>query len=161
MTEAPIPNSDALEAGLARALTEAVAPQETPFFDDILAMTRKPRAKGKDHTLGFGVSAGDVAAITLVLIDLAKPILRFIWANAKDATGALIKDASQSAKMIIEQKMSVWLDHKLNGRAPISLPSGKLDELIATVEQQAVSLKLDAGALVRLSETLRSAFTQQ
>ena len=159
MTGTPIPNSDALEAGLARALTEAVAPQESPFFDDILALTRKPRAKGKDYTLGFGVSAGDVAA--LVLIDLAKPIVRFVWENAKDATGALIKDASQNAKTIIEHKMSTWLDHKMNGRAPISLSSGKLDELITAVEQEAVSRKLDPAALVRLSETLRSTFTQQ
>jgi hypothetical protein len=161
MTAAPIPNSDALEASLARALTDAVAPQESPFFDDILAMTRNPRAKRKDHTLGFGVSAGDVAAITLVLIDLAKPIIRFVWDNAKDATGALIRDASQNAKTIIEQKMSAWLDHKLNGRAPISLPSGKLDELIAAVEQQAVSLKLDSVALIRLLDILRSSFAQQ
>jgi hypothetical protein len=161
MTAAHFQDSNTLEIKLARALTDAVAPQESPFFDDLLATARNPPSKKKDHTLGFGVSAGDLAAVALVLIDLAKPILLFIWENAKDATGALIKDATQSAKTIIEEKMRTWVDHKLNGRPPIVLSSDKLDELIAKVEQDAALLKLDASATARLSNTLRSAFTQK
>jgi len=161
MSAAPASDAHALEIKLARALTDAVVPQESPFFDDLLAARQKPSSKGKDHDLGFGVSAGDVVAITFVLIDLSKPIFRFIWDNAKDATGALIKDASENAKTLIEKKMSTWLDHKLNGPAPVTLSSSQLEELIAKVGREAAALKLDPSALGRLDKTLRSAFVQQ
>jgi hypothetical protein len=161
MTAAPIPISNPLEIKFARALTDAVAPEESPFFDDLLASIRNPPSKRKDHTLGFGVSAGDIAAVALVLIDLAKPILSFIWENAKDATGALIKDASEHAKTVIEEKMSTWLDHKLKGAPPLALSPGKLEELIEKVEKDAAALKLDASATTRLCDTLRSAFIEQ
>lgn len=161
MTDAPNSGYGALEVKLARSLTEAIVPVEAPFFDDLLAIAQKPPSKSKDHTLGFGVSAGDLAAITLLLIELAKPILRFIWDNSKDATGALIRDASENAKTVIEHKMGTWLEQKLKKPAPIVLSSDKLEELIATVERDATALKLDKDALSRLSDVLRSAFTQQ
>jgi hypothetical protein len=161
MPVAPVPDAHALEIKLARALTDAVVPQELPFFDDLVAVRGKPSSKGKDHSLGFGVSAGDVVAITFVLIDLSKPIFRFVWDNAKDATGALIKDASETAKTLIEQKMGTWLDHKLNGPAPVVLSASQLEELITNVEREARALKLDSATLGRLDQTLRSAFVRQ
>jgi hypothetical protein len=97
----------------------------------------------------------------LVLIDLAKPILLFIWENAKDATGALIKDTTQDARTLIVQKVHTWLDHKLNGRPPFVISSANLATLITTVEQKAAALNLDAATTSRLSDTLRTAFTQK
>jgi len=81
-----------LQFELGRALTSQVAPEEEPFYDEIVFASTKASTPAKDRTLGFGVSLGDIGVASGVLFALSKPILDFIWDNAKDAAGDFIKD---------------------------------------------------------------------
>jgi len=147
-----------LELQLGQALVATVAPEEIEFFDAIAAAPQQ-RSKKRDHELGFGVPAGeDIATISATLLVLCKPILNFIWDNAKDATGQLIKNITEQARQVLEKRLGDWFTSRFQKPTPVTIPPEKLDELIAKLESDAKTLGLDETTLSRLTTTLRSGF---
>ncbi|MDA9414075.1 hypothetical protein XH81_04240 [Bradyrhizobium sp. CCBAU 25360] len=148
----------ALELQLGKALAATVAPEEIDFFDAIAAAPQQS-GKRRDHELGFGVPSGDdLATISAALLVLCKPILNFIWANAKDATGQLIKSATEQARLALEKRLGDWFASRFKKPSPITIAPEKLEELIAKLTVDAKSLDLDEAALLRLTTTLRDGF---
>jgi len=144
-----------IQHSLARTLVALVVPEEESLFDDLVKPSGPQRKKGRDHTLGFGVSAEQLAAAS-GLLAISKPILEFIWANAKDAAGDLIKDAAGEAKNILEKKMQRWIKSKFNEPPPVKLPAEKLALLVADIKADATKLGLDETTSDRLESVLRS-----
>jgi hypothetical protein len=145
----------ALELQLGQALVEAVAPEEMEFFDAIAAAP-KPSGKKRDHALGFGVPTGeDLGSISAALLVLCKPLLTFLWENAKDASGLLIKDLSEQARLALEKHLGEWFVRRFKRPRPVTISSDKVDELVAKLRNDAASLNLDEAALSRLTSTLR------
>ncbi|UPK37901.1 hypothetical protein IVB18_11700 [Bradyrhizobium sp. 186] len=108
-----------LELQLGQALVEAVAPEEMEFFDAIAAAP-KPSGKKRDHALGFGVPTGeDLGSISAALLVLCKPLLTFLWENAKDASGLLIKDLSEQARLALEKHLGEWFVRRFKKPDPL------------------------------------------
>jgi hypothetical protein len=148
-----------LEIQLGRALTETVAPDEVQFFDDIVAASTAP-AKKRDHTLGFGIPADDMATISAGILVLCKPILAFVWSNACDAAGQLFKDATDQVRIAFEKRLSDWFKLKFDKPSPVVVPAEKLDAFLETLKKDAGSIGLDQNASDKLIETLRDSLKQ-
>lgn len=155
MTQLSRQNYTDLELSLGRTLTETVAPDKSPFFDDIVAVSTAPVKKRGDHELGFGISADDVGTVSAVLLVLSKPILTFIWENARDVAGQLIKDATDQVRLAFERRLSDWIKHRFHKPSPITVPPEKLDAFIETIKKDAGSAGLDQSATDRLVSALR------
>jgi hypothetical protein len=146
-----------LEVQLGRTLTAQIAPDELPYFDEVVAAMAAPPAKRRDNPLGFGV--GDIGSVSAVLLVLCKPILDFIWENAKDSAGQLIKDAGSAARVAFENKLTQWMGRKLQKPAPITLPPEKLEHFIDSIKRESMAIGLDQAASSRLTAALRECFT--
>jgi hypothetical protein len=102
-----------------------------------------------------------VGTISAALLVLCKPILAFIWDNAKDAAGQLIKDATDQARHALEKRLGDWFTRHFKKPSPVSVPSEKVDELIAKLKSDAASLNLDENASLRLITALRTGLQGQ
>ena len=145
-----------VEIELGRALTLSIAPDEASFYDDVVAAASSP-SKGKDHTLGFGVP-GEIAPITTAIILLSKPILSFIWENARGAAGQLIKGATDQVRLAFEKRIADWIQRRFQKPSPIEVSPEKLEAFLETVKQQTLSIGLDEKASVRVVGALRECF---
>lgn len=123
-------NTLALELG--RELTRAIAPEELEFFDELAFAGQKPASKGKDRVLGFGVHELATGAVSAAMFSIAKDALAFLWLNAKDETGALIKDLSAEAHKRVASAFKKRLStHDTSGVVSLSAEdAGKLEVLI-------------------------------
>ncbi len=152
-------NYSKLELQLGQALVATAAPEEMEYFDEIAAAP-KPSGKKRDHTLGFGLPAGEVGTISAAILVLCKPILAFIWDNACDAAGQLIKDASDQARTALEKRLGEWFTRHFKKPKPVTIPPDKLEEFIGTLKSNAASLNLDEDAFARLTAALRTSLQQ-
>ena len=145
-----------LQRDLGRALTASVAPEEVPYFDEIVtASTRRGKARG-DHELGFGVSADEVSTVSLAIFVSCKPVMEFLWDAARDAAGQLIKDEGQQMRLAFEKRISEWIERKLEKPSPVTATPEKLDSFLNTIAKDAQSSGLDKDTTERVVETLRN-----
>jgi hypothetical protein len=151
------PNED-LELTLGRALAYKVVPEEAPFFDEFIAAAGASKVHRKDRTLGFGGSVEDIGATCLVLYTLSRPLLHFIWENAKDSAGHLIRDTAESVRISFENHLRRWLDGGLTEPPPLKLPPDKVARIIEQLKKDAASLGLDEAASKHLETVLRNSF---
>lgn len=151
------PYSD-LELTLGRALTEALSPEEAPYFDDIVAVASKPKRKPGDHELGFGIPTEDLPTLSAALLVLCKPILEFIWENARDAAGKLVKDATDAVRSEFERRLFEWIKRKLRKPSPISAPPERLQAFIEAMKKDAAEAGLDQDTTDRMIATLLEGF---
>jgi hypothetical protein len=151
------PYSD-LELALGRALTEAISPEEAPYFDDIVAAESKPQRKRGDHELGFGVPTEALPTISAAILVLCKPILEFVWENALDAAGKVVKDATDAARSEFERRVFAWVKRRFSKPSPISSTPERLQAFIAAMRKDAAEAGLDQEATDRLMATLLEGF---
>jgi hypothetical protein len=147
-----------LELGLGRALTEVVSPDEAPYFDDIIATATRAEQKRGDHELGFGIPTEDFATVSAAILFLCKPILEFVWQNARDAAGKLIKDATDEVRLEFERRLFDWIKRRLRKPRPVLVPHETLEVFIETMRKDANEAGLDREATDRLIATLIDGF---
>src|SRR5437868_11813908 len=94
--------SIAIELG--RVVTRKVAPEEYPFYDELLAASKAPPRRAKDRSLGFGVESFVDSAVSVAIFEVCKSALRFIWLNARDPLGQLIKQMTADAANEMEKQ---------------------------------------------------------
>jgi hypothetical protein len=145
-----------LELDFAEALTASLAPEEVPYFKDLVVASDKPPKTRGDHELGFGVPAVDAGTVTAAMLVLCKPILEFIWDNAKDVAGQLVKDASDQARLQFELALKSWIKRHFNKPAPLEISPDKLETLSETLNSEAKSIGLDEDTTARLIATLKA-----
>jgi hypothetical protein len=132
-----------LQTELGRALLTKVAPEEEPFYDDIVLAQNSKTKKSRDRTLGFGVSLGDIGIASGASYLLAKPILDFLWDKAKDAAGDLIKDEAQTATKALAHRFVSWLKSNFEGPSPVRISPDERNLLVADLTKDAEKIGLD------------------
>jgi hypothetical protein len=151
------PHSD-LELALGKALTETLSPEEAPYFDDIVASASKPQKKRGDHELGFGVPTEVLPTISAAVVVLCKPILEFMWENARDAAGKVVKDATDAVRSEFERRLFDWIKRKFSKPSPISASPERLRAFVEAMKKDAAETGLDQDTTDRLMATLLEGF---
>jgi len=147
-----------LELALGRALTETLSPEEAPYFDNIVEAASKPQKKRGDHELGFGVPTDALPTISAAVLVLCKPILDFVWENARDAAGKLVKDATEAIRSEFERRLFDWIRRKFQKPSPVSASPEKLRDFVEAMKKDAAETGLDPETTDRLMATLLDAF---
>lgn len=151
------PFSD-LQLALGKALTETLSPEEAPYFDDIVAAASKPQKKRGDHELGFGVPTEVLPTISAAIVLLSKPILEFIWENARDAAGKVVKDATDAVRSEFERRLFEWIKRKFSKPSPITVQPDRLGAFVEIMKKDAAETGLDPETTDRLIATLLEGF---
>jgi hypothetical protein len=154
------PTFSELEISMGRVLTDAVVPEETEFFDELIAQSGKSALR-RDHSLGFGVSAEASGAIAAILVGIGKIVLGFLWENGKDAVGNIVKDLSEELRTAIKARMKAWSDSKAKGTSPIVLSSESMTSLLATVKSKANERGMTQDETEKLCDTLSTLFLEK
>lgn len=144
-----------LELQLGQALLVTIAPEEEEYFDAIAAAPKSPTKK-RDHALGFGIPDGELGTVSAAILVLCKPILAFIWDNARDVAGQFIKDATDQARVGLEKRLGEWFTHHMKKPGPVTISPEKVEELIGSLKKDATALKLDDDEFSRLATALRT-----
>lgn len=147
-----------LELALGKALTETLSPEEAPYFDDIVGAPSKPQKKRGDHELGFGVPTEVLPTVSAAVLVLCKPILEFMWENARDAAGKVVKDATDAIRSEFERRLFDWVKRKFSKPSPISAQPEKLQAFVEAMKKDAAEAGLGKDATDRLISTLLEGF---
>jgi hypothetical protein len=144
-----------LEQSLGAALVASVAPEEAPYFDELTSASAKAAVQ-TDHELAFGVSVETVGIASMAMLTIAKLLLSFVWANAKDSAGTLIRDTAEDARKLFEKKLQAWIKSGLKEPVAARIPEAKAKEAIASLTAEAKRLGLNAEQTKALSTKLTS-----
>lgn len=107
-----------------RGLTREVAPEELPFYDELVSASMKKTRAAKDRVLGFGLEIDD--AVSGALFYIGKIIMEFVWEHAKDSIGVLISKLSADAMTATVRQIELWAGGGIKGRAPVILTEDSL-----------------------------------
>lgn len=147
---------EGIELDISRQIVADVAPEELEFFDEILLSTDQKQPAGENF-LGFGGDAGMVM-LTGFLITVGKEIAEFLWDNGKDAAGQFVREASQSARVVLQRKLKEWLDSKAKGKAPVVVSEEALTTLTERVMTAAAHQKLPNENIQKINEWILAKF---
>jgi hypothetical protein len=140
-----------------RMLVAELAPEESSFFDEIVAAKPKER---RDVPLGFGVADGTAFILTTALVEVGKVVFGFLWANGRDSAGKLVKDCSEAARVSLTRSFKEWVRHPVADHAPLTLDKGQFDQLAAQVDAGPAA-NIPAPVRARLRSSLGSKIVRQ
>jgi hypothetical protein len=142
-----------VKENLSRAITKEmvldIAPEESDFFEDILENDKKAN-RNADEYLGFGGDDTAMVFVTTIIFGCCKEVVAFIWENAKDSAGQLIKDSSKSA----QEAIAKWIKGKITGSkdpSPIQLSKDTITDLTRMVLASPDAAKLTQEQQVKLT----------
>ena len=147
-------DKDELGLEFGRALTADVAPEELPFYDELVSASRQPKRRRQDRSLGFGAEEVLVGAVSVFLSEVGKQIVTFIWQQAQAMAANLSKDAAAELEKSLAEKLRIWIKSRFSGPPPIRLPANTAQELLETIRKDAAAKGVDEPELSNLMSTL-------
>jgi len=152
-----MPQENDLRLDLARALAAEVAPEELPFFEELVKGGRAGATTRKDSELGFGGEAALVGVASVFLYQISETILAFIWEQAQALLGDVAKSAAKDLRKEIEAKVGKWIKNRFRGSPPIEIPADKRQALIRTISKDAKHAGIGEVEIKRLTTVLNEA----
>ncbi|OBZ94330.1 hypothetical protein ADU59_16765 [Pararhizobium polonicum] len=150
-----IENDLAREFG--RYMTADIAPEESPFYDEIIdAYSTTPKAK-KDRTLAFGTSPGGVI-MAIVLMDVGKIVVQSLWAIAQPMLVGVAQDAAAELQAGFSEKIRTWIKGRFQESAPVTLTVEEVEGILQAVVSVAVEKGCDETQVAGITNSLKSAF---
>lgn len=125
-----------LQTSLARSLVSSVAPEEAEYFDEIILQQQSSR-RHRDEELGSGLSIADIGVASMAVLTISKPLLNFIWENARDSAGELVRHASEDVRLAFERRLDAWINGGAKDHLPAALPPDTTKATINSLVEEA------------------------
>jgi hypothetical protein len=155
-----MPSKEEIRLELGRALTAEVAPEELPFFDELITYKRSKVPSRRDHELGFGGAEQFLTgAASVFLFQISETVLAFIWEQAQTSFKEVAKSAVKDLEKTLEKKLLEWIKSRFHKAAPVVLPADKRKALIELIRKDAVSSGVAEAELTRITTVLSDALT--
>jgi hypothetical protein len=146
-------DKDKLGLEFGRALTADVAPEELPFYDELIAAPQQPQ-KRQDRSLGFGGEEALIGAVSVFLSVVGKTVISFIWQQVQAMAASLGKDAATELETRLSESLKKWIDARFSGPIPVKLPGDTAKELLESIRRDAVAKGVAEPELSHLMTTL-------
>jgi hypothetical protein len=123
--------STAIELG--RALTGDVAPEELPFYDEMVAAELQPKAKKKDHTLAFGLDPAGIG-IGAIVFEVSTVIVSAMWTAFQPMLAGVAQDVSAGMRKTLSDRLNQWIATKFAGPPPVKLTAKDIKQISQIVK---------------------------
>lgn len=151
--------ADELGYEFGRALTADVAPEELPFYDELVSANQRPTRARQDRSLGFGAEEVLISAISIFLSEVGEKIALFIWQQVQIMAANLSKDAAADLEKRLAEAIRSWIGARFSGSRPVQIPANTAQDLLQTIRQDAVAKGISEPELGKLMSTLSKALT--
>jgi len=135
-----------------RVLTSTLAPQESPFYDELVDAYNKPHPTRKDRTLAFGVSPD--GALALVFFEIGKVVLEGVWSAVKPMLAGIAQDSTAELRIQLSKKLKEWMQSKFSKPVPVTLSSVDIDKIIGAVKQTASEQRLSEDQTTQVVQAI-------
>ena len=129
---------DSLAFQLGGVLIEQVDPDERDLYPDLIKAhrsSRKAASRKVDHPLAFLGGGELVVALSPLVYEVAKVVIRFLI----EEIGEVLK---KTAEDIAKQNLSDWIHGRLSKPPPVELSSEKVDAFMAYLRDELKESKI-------------------
>ena len=143
---------------MGRSLTAEIAPQESPFYDELIQAYRNPKPARKDRSLAFGVSPDSVIAIAL--LEIGKIVLQGIWSAAQPMLSGLLQDSASELRAQLGEKIKDWIKSRFKKPLPVKIKPEEAEKILAAVKESAALQGLDETHISEVTKMISQALVR-